>query len=99
MDDEFTKIIVLHGFDPNNEPEIRCEASGQMWLVFNFMPPLWMPNEDLIEDFDLKLQEAIGTNVLWDDREFFYIENPLPDTPQRIQSFLTKFREENDTKQ
>jgi hypothetical protein len=99
MDNEIIETIELNGFDPSGEPEIRCEDSGQMWLVFNFMPPIWMPNEDLITDFDVKLQEAIGTEVIWDDREFFYIENPLPDTPQRIQSFLVKFRAENDSSQ
>ncbi len=104
MDDEIIETIQLNGFEPDGEPEIRREASGKMWLVFNYMPPLWMTDQDseLVDDsdptvdFDVKLQEAIGTKVIWDDRGFFYIENPLSDTPQRIQSFLEKFRAEND---
>jgi hypothetical protein len=104
MSDEIVETIMLTGFDPDGDPEIRREASGKMWLVFNFMPPSWLSDDDgdapedmgPCEDFDTQLQQAIGTHVLWDDREFFYIADPQPDTPARVQDFLIKFRAEHD---
>jgi len=38
------------------------------------------------------MQQAIGVDVLWDDREFFYIEHLRPDTVERIQRFLIEYR-------
>ena len=102
MSNEITETIGLQGFDQNGEPEIRREASGSMWLVFNCMPPSWLDSGDddmgPCEDFDIQLQQAIESPVLWEDREFFYIENPQPDTTQRIQMFLAAFREAHEAK-
>jgi len=42
--------------------------------------------------FDREMQQAIGVDVLWDDREFFYIEHLRPDTVERIQRFLIEYR-------
>lgn len=101
--DTLVETIQLQGFEPEGEPVIRRMASGAMWLVFNFMPPLWLSDDDgdapedmgPCENFDAQLQQAIGTPVHWDDREFFLISRPLPDTPARIQAFLTAFRSQH----
>ena len=89
--------IVLTGFDPQGEPEIRRDASGNLRLMFNFMPPSWASdalNGSLgpFEDFDAQLQAAIERPVVWDDRELFLIDDPQADTLARIQSFLIEFR-------
>src|SRR5262245_41105162 len=99
--DEPVEVIPLAGFDPHGDPEIRRMADGKLWLVFNFMPPSWVPEseyEDLgrCRDVDRSLAAAIGAPVLWDDREFFLIERPLPDTVARIKQFLVEFRRQHD---
>lgn len=101
MSDEVVETIDLPDFDPDGDPEVRREASGKLWLVFNFMPPSWVPEEEYKDmgrcrDFDSQLEQALGTPVLWDDREFFLIEHPLPDTVERIRGFLAEFRRQNE---
>jgi hypothetical protein len=88
---------VLTGFDPQGEPEIRRDASGNLRLVFNFMPPSWAAEADSgtlgpFKDFDAQLQAAINHRVVWEDRELFLIEEPQADTPARIQAFLIEVR-------
>ena len=92
-DDDIVEIIALTGFDPQGEPEMRRDASGNLRLVFNFMPPSWAPEADSkdlgpFKDFDAQLQAAIERRVVWEDRELFLIEAPQADTPARVQSFL-----------
>jgi hypothetical protein len=91
---EEQQIIELTGFDPLGEPEIRVEANGSLWLVFNFMPPSWAAEDDpeRFDTFDEQLHEAIGVPVLWDDREFFFIDEPAADTVERITKFLQTFK-------
>jgi len=89
-----SEIIQIVGFDPQGEPEIRRTAAGRLWLVFNFMPPSWAAEaEEEWEDFDRQLEKAIGTPIVWEDREFFRIDEPAADTVAAIQRFLVDFRE------
>jgi hypothetical protein len=37
------------------------------------------------------MQAAIDVPVTWEDREFFYIENPKDDTIDRIRKFLQEY--------
>jgi len=76
--EEPVETIPLPGFDPDGDPEIRRTADGHLWLVFNFMPPSWIPESEYADlgrchDFDRRLEAAIGTSVVWEDREFFLI--------------------------
>src|SRR5262245_22029491 len=68
--DEPIEVIPLPGFDPDGDPEIRRMADGSLWLVFNFMPPSWVPEEEYVDlgrcrDFDRQLEAAIGVPVVW----------------------------------
>ena len=90
-------IIQLTGFDSKGEPEIRLEDDGSMYVVFNFMPPSWVDDSERVDfgsfaNFDKEMERAIGVPVLWDDREFFYIESPKPDTVQKIRDFVQDYR-------
>jgi hypothetical protein len=68
---EEIKSIPWSGFDPEGELEIRVLANGNLYVVFNFMPPLsaLTENEDKqglgsYENFDKEVSEAIGLPVL-----------------------------------
>jgi hypothetical protein len=98
--DEIIETIPLEGFDPLGDPELRRERSGNLWLVFNFMPPSWVPQAEYkgfgrCANFGKELQDAIGSPVLWDDREFFLIEQPGADCIDRIRRFLSEFKVKN----
>ena len=81
-------MIAVSGFDPEGEPEIRVMADGGLYVVFNFMPPSWAEdNPDPFDDFDRQLSQAIGLPVEWEDREFFRVGRPAPDTVERIRRF------------
>lgn len=99
--DDIIQETMLIGFDPLGEPALTLERRGGLWLVFSHMPPTWAPEEEYkhfgrFRSFDNELAEAIGCSVLWDDREFFYIEHPKPDTAERIQTFLHDYRRKNE---
>jgi len=88
-----TKVIPLSGFDSDGEPEIRLMPDGSLYLVFNFMPPTWAEADpEPFDTFDKTLQAAIGVPVVWEDREFFLIQKPAPDTTERITKFLQTFK-------
>ena len=96
-DDAVVETIKLSGFDPAGEPEIRRFASGQLQVVFSFMPPSTIEATDHghlgpYRDFDQEMARAIGVPVLWEDREFFLIESPRPDTVDRIRRFVSSYR-------
>lgn len=96
------EIIPLLGFDPDGEPEIRRMADGSLCLVFEFMPPMWMPESTRIdlgcfENFDGQMQQAIGVPVVWEDREVFLIQKPKKDTVDLIRRFLSTVRQRHDT--
>jgi len=96
--DDVTRTIRLTGFDPDGEPEIRVMSDGGLLVVFEFMPPSFVPDERRqdesglgpFKDFDKEMQTAIGTEVVWEDREVFLIPNPKSDTVERIRQFLEK---------
>jgi hypothetical protein len=93
------QVIPLNGFDPDGEPELRRMTDGSLWLVLNFLPPSWLQDRlgpgDLgpCESFDRQLEGAVGSAVTWEDREFFRIAQPRPDTAERVQRFLAEFRQ------
>jgi len=95
-DDAVVETIKLSGFDPAGEPEIRRFASGQLRIVFNFMPLSTTEATDgalgPYRDFDQEMAHAIGVPVLWEDREIFLIESPRPDTVDRVSRFVSSFR-------
>jgi hypothetical protein len=98
--DEIRQTIKLTGFDPEGEPVIRVMADGSLLIVFNFMPPSFVPEEQQtgdsglgpFADFDKQLQRAAGVPVVWDDREVFVVQKPKKDTVERICKFLENYR-------
>jgi hypothetical protein len=94
--DEPVDVIRLDGFDPEGEPEIRRSAGGGLWLVFNFMPPSWADEEGpglgRWAGFDRELERAVGTPVVWEDREVFRIDRPRGDMVGAIRRFLAEYQ-------
>jgi hypothetical protein len=63
-----------------------------LYVVFNFMPPSWAEDDpDPFDDFDQQLTQVAGVAVLWEDREFFRIDQPGNDTVERITRFLQAY--------
>jgi hypothetical protein len=100
--EEAVEKIKLSGFDPASEPSIRRTAEGRLWLCINLMPPSWAPDEERLElgrweDFDRQMERAIGVPVVWEDREWFRIDEPREDTVAAIQRFLLDVRRRYDS--
>jgi hypothetical protein len=93
--DEVQQTIKLKGFDPKGEPVIRVMADGSLLIVFNFMPPSFVSEDQGLgpfADFDKQLARAAGVPVVWDDREVFVIQKPKPDTIERVRKFIEGYR-------
>ena len=89
---EPVEVIPLAGFDPDGEPEVRVMADGSLCVVFNFMPPSWAEDApERFDDFDRQLAAAAGVPVEWEDREFFPVPRPAPDTVERVRAFLGSY--------
>jgi hypothetical protein len=89
------RTIQLSGFDSAGEPEIRVMVNGDLYVVFNFMPPSDSPDPDdlgTFRNFDQEMEKAIGIPVRREDREFFLIKSPRPDTVERLRNFVSKYR-------
>ncbi len=89
--------IPVSGFDPGGEPEIRRYSDGTLQVVFDFMPPSFVDDEGGWVDLgrywklDQEMTRAIGTEVVWEDREYFRIDRPGPDTIQQLRDFLASY--------
>lgn len=93
--DEVKQTIKLKGFDPKGEPVIRVMADGSLLIVFNFMPPSFVPEDQGLgpfADFDKQLERATGVPVVWDDREVFVIQQPKSDTVERVRKYIEGYR-------
>lgn len=91
-DSEVARIVALSGFDAEGEPELRFMSNGHLYVVFNFMPPSDCEDEDVFDEFDQEMAEAIGVEVDWEDREMFVIQEPKADTAERISAFVASYR-------
>jgi hypothetical protein len=85
----------IHGFDSAGEPEIRAGEDGSIEIIFNFMPPLNGADDQnphpVFDSFEVVLAQALGVDVIRDDRELCVIPKPQPDTVARAQVFLGTF--------
>ncbi|OJJ14373.1 hypothetical protein BKI52_43635 [marine bacterium AO1-C] len=89
--------IDLKGFDKHGEPTIRMMNDGVLYLVIQFVPPTWMTSQREINEFydyfNYELHIATGlTDILWEDKEFFRIENPNSDTVSRLRHFIENYK-------
>jgi hypothetical protein len=92
---EIKETIKLTGFDPKGDPVIRVMGDGSLLIVFNFMPPSFVPDGEGMgpfADFDKQLERAAGVPVVWDDREVFVIQKPKRDTVERLRKFIESYR-------
>ena len=96
--EEAVEEYQVAGFDPEGEPRIRRTATGRLWLCIEFMPPTWAEDDRPWDNFDKRLEQAIGVPVTWEDREWFRIDSPRADTVSAIQSFLLSLRQKLDPK-
>jgi hypothetical protein len=91
----------LSGFDPAGEPMVRRTAAGRLWLCLQFVPPSWVPHEERTgrdglgewADFDRRLARETRVPVVWEDREWFRIDQPREDTVRAIHRFLLQERQ------
>lgn len=90
--EDVAQVIELTGFDEAGEPELGLMRDGQLYLVFNFMPPSDCEDEQAFDSFDEELAQATGVEVEWEDREVFIIASPKADTQQRITVFSASYR-------
>ncbi len=94
------ETIRLSGFDAASEPVIRRFTDGSLQVVLGFMPPSFVKDEGGWVDlgrywkFDEEMARAIGTAVVWEDRELFSIEHPREDTVERLREFLAAYHAE-----
>lgn len=89
--------IPIQGFDPASSPTLYRMADGTAWLMFESMPPSWVPKEDHMtlgpcRDLADELERTIGTEVIWEDREAFLIPDARQVDAGAIAAFLTEFR-------
>jgi hypothetical protein len=99
--DDVIESIAVPGFDPVGDVFIDRERGGSLWLLFEQMPPSWVPRSEYADfgrcaKIDKEIELAIGAPVLWDDRERFYIEHPPEDCIGKIREFLADFRARNE---
>ena len=96
MEDEYEEVI-LENFEEGNEPRIRIYKEGYLRIVFQFMPPTYdrtsgnQVDFSVVENLDVELVEATGVQVIWEDREFFYIPNPDEYTIPKIKRFIANY--------
>jgi hypothetical protein len=94
---EVLRTVPLHGFDPGGEPNIRVMSDGSLEVWFEFMPPSDMERGGPsylgeFEAFDQEMAAAVGVPVVWEDREFFRIEDAPPSTLERVKGFIEGYR-------
>lgn len=93
--------IPIEGFDPASRPTFYRMADGTAWLMFESMPPSWVPKEDYgnlgpCRDLADQLGRAIGAEVIWEDREAFLFPDARDVEVSAIAAFLTEFRWRHD---
>jgi hypothetical protein len=87
------EVILLTGFDPEGEPEIRVMPNGSWYLAFKCLPPSWGADDSgSFDDFDRQLTAATSVAVDREDDTLFFIERPAVNTIKRLQRFLAAFR-------
>jgi hypothetical protein len=89
------QLTKVNGFDSKGEPEIQRWPEGHIIVMFQFMPPL-NTHEDLQEHpywdrFENLMSTELGLQVMRDDREVFYIEQPETDSHLKIKKWLNMF--------
>lgn len=94
---EVLRTVQLRGFDTGGEPSIRVMSDGSLEIWFQFMPPSDALAQDPsemgeFEAFDQEMAAAVGVPVVWEDREFFRIDDAPPGTLERVQSFIEGYR-------
>ena len=94
---EVLRTVPVHGFDPGGEPSIRVMSDGSLEVCFEFMPPSDMERGGPsylgeFVAFDKEMAAAAGVPVVWEDREFFRIEDVPPGTLERVQAFVEGYR-------
>jgi hypothetical protein len=87
--------ISVNGFDPDGEPVIKKWSDGSLWIHFEAMPPFFAEDdgtEQDFENFETRIQEALGVAVQRDVREVFVIKKPNPDTAEKAKTWLESYR-------
>jgi hypothetical protein len=92
---EVIEQISVSGFDRDGEPVLKKWSDGSIWIHFEAMPPFFAEDEGTeadFENFEVKIQQALGVPVRRDDREVFVIAKPEPDTAEKAKAWLEAYR-------
>jgi hypothetical protein len=94
---EVLRTVGVSGFDPESEPAIQEMSDGSLEVWFEFMPPSDVERQGPsglgeFAELDQEMAAAAGVPVVWEDREFFRIEDAPPGTLERVQAFLEAYR-------
>ncbi|MFZ6873784.1 hypothetical protein ACO0LF_17130 [Undibacterium sp. Di27W] len=92
---DIIQTIQVSGFYPEGAPEIHINKDNSIVLEFSFMPPSDVETDEEVaayDNFDEQIEAAIGTSVIWEDRELFIIESPGKDTVELLSKFISGFR-------
>lgn len=88
--------IPVVGFDKEGEPVIKRWSDGSLSIHFEAMPPFFAEDngtQKQFEQFETKLEAALGVAVTQDDREVFMIKNPKPDTAANAKKWLEAYNQ------
>jgi hypothetical protein len=94
---EILRTVEVSGFDPESQPSIQEMSDGSLEVWFEFMPPsdverIGPSGLGEFAELDQEMTAATGVPVVWEDREFFRIEDAPPGTLERVQAFLEAYR-------
>ena len=85
------EIFHIEGFDANGEPLIYKMKDGTIRVVFFELPIRGSEIFDL-DEFSDNFIKTVECGIIHDDREVFYIQNPVQNTANSIKEFLTNYR-------
>jgi len=85
------------GFDVLGGPHVQVMDDGRMVVRFNSIPPSDLENfgDFFVQHFRDHLSEALGVNVVWEDREVFHITETDTETLTRLGDFLRCYRQKH----
>lgn len=94
-----SKSKLLKPFGPSDErPELLRSDDGSASLMFEMMPPCDKDGEPIpferVENLDSFLAAELRTEVIWEDRESFFLPQGESVTIEAIQAALSKFEAE-----
>ena len=85
------KSQTIYGFDDEGgwDPTVTLHEDGNITIEFPEFPPNRIAEEGLEDDYDEVLAREFGTEICWEDREFFWILDP--ESPEEMFNKVVAF--------